>query len=114
MRATIAGHTLTKSELAVLDAILDYLRLHGGDSHMGPNTSPKGDGQWVRLCEIFPERRGRRTSLAAVGRLHGLGVLAACEVAYYGGCAKAVPYRRVRHVEDEQEPKPAWRPPFPS
>ena len=86
MSTTIAGHDLTNAEVRVLDKIEDYMRKFAGDSFWGPSTSPKGDGRWVPLREIFPERNitgnaNRKTAR----RLIELGVLKACEIQHLDG-----------------------------
>lgn len=79
----IAGHKLTNHQRKILDVILDYLRKHGDDSHLGPHTSPKGDGRWIPVTLIVPH------GISVIAELSHL--LAACEVAYHHGCVKAVP-----------------------
>lgn len=92
MATTIAGHTLTNQQRTVLDLVLDYVRLHGGDSHMGPSTSPRGDGRWIPVIEIFPARNNHHNGLRrVVKRLAKLGVLAACEIDFQGGAVKGDP-----------------------
>ena len=99
----INGHTLSSAELSVLDAVQDYMRKYGGDRFASPNTSPAGDGRWVQVLEIFPRypdggsKGGSRSNAdrQTVRRLHRLGVLKACEIAYYGDCVKLVPFRQV-------------------
>jgi len=109
MTTTINGHTLSAAELVALDEVLRSLKDYGGDSYADiPNVSPRGDGRWVPLLEIFPRyepgsyRGGSRSNARrqAVRRLSKLGVLWACEVAYYGDCVKAVPLECVRAEEE--------------
>lgn len=89
---TIAGHTLTNQQRTALDLVLDYLKQHSGDTGMGANESPKGDGRWVPLIEIFPARNNHHGGLRRiVRRLADLGVLKACEVSYREYCVKAEP-----------------------
>ena len=100
MATTIAGHKLTPQQRAVLDALLDYLRAWGGDSHMGPNTSPKGDGRWVPLTEIFPARNNQDNGKRRIAsRLAALGVLKACEIDFQGNCVKGVPMKELWGVK---------------
>ncbi len=95
MPVTIAGHRLTRQQLTVLHCVLDYLRAHSGDTHMGPHTRPRGDGRWVPVLEIFPERNNRHNGMRrVVARLVQLGVLAACEVTAKDGCLMAEPQFR--------------------
>lgn len=90
MATTIAGHKLTSQQLTVLHLVLDHMRQHGGDSHMGPNTSPYGDGRWVPVLEIFPDRNNRHNGMRRiVSHLAKLGVLRACEVTFKDGCLHA-------------------------
>jgi hypothetical protein len=89
MATFIAGHKLTNQQRTVLDVVLDYLRQHSGDSQMGPNTSPKGDGRWVPVTEIFPARNNHHNALRRVTRrLAVMGVLAACEVSWKDGTVR--------------------------
>lgn len=90
---TIAGHTLTRQQVTVLNVVQDYMRQHAGDSHMGTSTSPKGDGRWVPVLEIFPARNNHHNGLRRVVRkLAAIGVLKACEISYKDGCLHADPY----------------------
>ena len=105
----INGHTLSSAELSVLDAVQDYMRKYGGDRFASPNTSPAGDGRWVQVLEIFPRypdggsKGGSRSNAhrQTVRRLHVLGVLKACEIAYYGDCVKLAPIERIDTVTAE-------------
>jgi hypothetical protein len=93
MTTMIAGHKLSNAERRILDAVIDYMRDHAGDSGWGPHTSPTGDGRFVPISEIFPERSAtgsanRRTAR----RLSRLGVLSACEIIYRDDAFQGRPY----------------------
>ena len=104
MATMINGHMLTHAETRALDEVQDWLRLFGSDSGSSPNTSPLGDGRWTPITEIFPQRNARANSRRqTVRRLHRKGILAACEIAFYGGCVKAVPFARVGDAERAAE-----------
>lgn len=97
MSTTIAGHKLTHQQRTVLDLVIDYLRKNAGDSHMGNSTSPKGDGRFVPVEEIFPARDNHHKGLRRVVRkIASIGVLRACEIRLTEHGLKAVPY----HVAD--------------
>lgn len=109
MTTSVGGRPLTRAERRVACTIQDYLKAHGGDSWAGsPNVSPKGDGRWVPLLDIFPRSAqgtaDRRTAL----RLHAAGVLKAFEVALKGGRVKAVPLERVPAEEATPVPVKFW------
>jgi hypothetical protein len=95
MSTTIAGHTLTPSELRALDTVRHHLHKHGGDSHWAQslNVSPKGDGRLVPFDEIFPVRGNlRNAARRALDRLNMLGVLKACEINYAVGMFRGMPW----------------------
>ena len=90
MSTIIAGHNLTPQQVTVLDLVLLHLRQHGGDFQLNHSTSPKGDGRWVPVLEIFPARDNHHNGLRRiVASLARKGVLAACEVTYRDGAVKA-------------------------
>lgn len=114
MTTYAAGHKLTAAEQKAAHFVQDFLLEHGEDSQKSSSTSPKGDGRWAQLTEIFPRRPGRgmpglagsaaaRTNAMrqAVRRLHEFGVLRVFEIAFYGDCVKAVPFEQVEAAEAE-------------
>lgn len=92
---TIMGHTLSRSQVATLDALTDYLRAHGGDTGWGPSTSPAGDGEWVSMLDIWGRGNAATARRRTIRRLNDLGVLRACEIALFGDLAKGVPMERM-------------------
>jgi hypothetical protein len=94
---TIAGHTLTWAELAVLNQVTDYMRANAGDSQWTSHTSPKGDGRSVPLREIFGGHNiSMNAKRYAARRLADLGVLRACEIECVDGALKGVPLHFVK------------------
>lgn len=92
MTTTIAGCRLTDQQRTVLDCVIDHVRRLGGDSAFDTTTSPKGDGRWVPLLDIFPARNAHHNGLRrVVNGLHRKGILAACELKLFCGCIKAIP-----------------------
>lgn len=97
----INGHTLTGVQRETLHAIQDYMRLNAGDSHWGPNTSPKGDGRWVPCTEIFSARTNRDSARRrTASRLADMGVLKACEIVMWRGLFKGFHYGEGKHDHD--------------
>jgi hypothetical protein len=94
---TIAGHTLTWSELTVLNQLQDYMLANSADSEWTSSTSPKGDGRSVPLREIFS---GHNTGINAkryvARRLAALGVLRACQIELLDDMVKGVRLAMVR------------------
>jgi hypothetical protein len=100
--AIINGYSLTEAEDRTVNALQDWLRLNGGDTSSEPSTSPRGDGRWVPLTEIFRQGSNRTNALRqTVRRLHSKGILRAYEIAFFGGCVKGVPRDRVAEIERE-------------
>jgi hypothetical protein len=88
----ICGHTLTRTETLLINAIQDYMRQHSGDSFWTANTSPKGDGRLVPVTEIFGERNNADNARRRrVARLAELGILGACEIEYFDGQLRGKP-----------------------
>lgn len=77
----------------------DFLFRHGGDSTKEQSSSPRGDGRWVNLYEIFPRDARGNQSRQAIRRLHARGLLMAFEIAYYGGCVFAIAAEEVARAE---------------
>ena len=95
MSSYIGGVKLTDAQDRVLNAVLDYVRLYGGDTADLKTQSPVGDGRWLPLTDIFPARNNVDNGLRrAATRLARLGVLAACEVSFRDGLLKAEPRRK--------------------
>lgn len=89
---TINGHVLSTAEARTLDAVLDYMRAHSGDSAWSANCSPKGDGRTVPVLEIFPNRNNRdNAARRTITRMADFGVLRACEIVYEAGSLKGFP-----------------------
>lgn len=89
MSITIAGHTLSRSEVRVLDTVRDYMIRHAGDSSWGATTSPKGDGREVSSRDVFADG----ASIRILYRLGDLGVLSACEIELNSaGMLKGIPF----------------------
>lgn len=93
--SSIAGHGLSEAQVRTLNLFQDFMRHNSGDSHWSAHTSPKGDGRWVSVYEIFPAHGNvnaahRRT----LQRLAKAGVLRACEIEFDGSQKyKGVPLR---------------------
>jgi len=100
MSAIINGHQLTRPQTRTLDYLQDYLRLRAGDTAPDPfHMSPRGDGRWVSLLEIFPRSNRGTAARRTVVKLHRLGVLRPCQIAYAGGHVKLVPLGGVKEAE---------------
>jgi hypothetical protein len=82
MSSTINGHTLTPSQRRTLDELRDFLHENGGDSHAGPTTSPKGDGQSFDVYEIWGRSNQATAHRRNVWAMQQAGVLRACEIGY--------------------------------
>lgn len=93
MSTTIAGHTLTDSQLRTLDSLQDYMRMNAGDSFASSTTSPKGDGRRISLIEIWG-RSGQATAHRRnVQKLQLLGVLKSCEMEFGDGGVAFAPLK---------------------
>jgi hypothetical protein len=92
----INGHMLSAPQRQALIHLETFLRHNGGDSFAG-SVSAKGDGRWIDLKDVFPGKTGPRRCIYT---LHGLGVLAARNIARVEGRCKLVPQSDVFAVEN--------------
>lgn len=80
-KVTLAGHTLTYAELAVLNQVKDYMRKRF--------DAGNGTALAVPLNEIFSGNgQGSNAKRYAARRLASLGVFAACQIDFDGDVLK--------------------------
>ena len=101
----IGSRAVSYHDLLAVDFIVARIRRFGGDS-APENSSPTGDGRWIRLDEIIPRSGGGEISAKestamrrSIRKLHARGLLRSFELAYYGDCIKAVRADMVTQAE---------------
>ena len=91
---------MTKAQKRSVCELQARLAKYGGDSHADtPNVSPKGDGRWVSLWEVWGRGNRATAHRRNVAKAHASGELLAYEIAFVGGAVKACPVEEIAQQE---------------